>query len=188
MADEEKQVGEQKPPEPKKAVDEKALQDQLQKAMASGDMQTVIKIAGELKKAQQEAERAEMDAKKGQIAELEKSVTAAIEKVIEKFGPQIVDLVGKERAVLNVSWKAADEAAPEVKVVKGTGGGGKKGGGGGGTPQKFDMSSEDLLDLYGDQEYKEGEGKTLREAWDENTEKNHRFNIRKKLIKLHTSS
>jgi hypothetical protein len=159
---------------------DKETQRRLQEAMASGDMAAVMKIAGEAKKAMSEAEKAELEAKKGLIDELTGKLTKELERLVERFGKQIVELVGEQKAIIQFSWQATSEEAPVVKITKSAA---KRSGGGGGPAQKFDIGTEELLAKYGNKEYKDG--KSFQQAWDESTDKNHRFNIRKKLIKLH---
>jgi hypothetical protein len=162
---------------------DKETQKRLQEAMASGDMAAVMKIAGEAKKAMSEAEKAELEAKKGLIDELTGKIAKGLEALVERFGRQIIDLVGEQKAIIQFSWQATSEEAPVVRITRSVA---KRSGGGGGPAQKFDIGTEELLAKYGNKEYKDG--KSFQQAWDESTDKNHRFNIRKKLIKLHLGS
>lgn len=163
---------------------DRETQKRLQEAMASGDMAAVMKIAGEAKKAMSEVERADLEAKKGLIDELTLKITRELDKLVERFGKQIVELVGEQKAIIQFSWQATSEEAPVVRITKSAAK--RSGGGGGGPAQKFDVGTEELLTKYGNKDYKDG--KTFQAAWDESTDKNHRFNIRKKLIKIHLGS
>jgi len=158
----------------------------LAKAMAAGDMAEVIKIASSLKKEVSAADKAELEAKKGQIEDLGNKIRLAVQdNIVNRFATEIVQLVGEKKAIINVSWSYEDPITV-VKIHKGSSGKGGKRISSGGTPQKFDMTTEKLLELYGSQVMDAETKQTYTEAWTvADKDKNKRFQVRKKLIKLH---
>lgn len=160
----------------------------LAKAMADGNMAEVIKIASSLKKEVSAADKAELEAKKGQIEDLGNKIRLAVQdNIINKYATEIVQLVGEKKAIINISWSYEDPITV-VKIHKGSSGKGGKRVSGGGTPQKFDLSTEKLLELYGTEVMDAETKQTFNEAWvAADKDKNKRFQVRKKLIKLHQS-
>jgi len=167
--------------EAKPQLSQQELEAQLREAMQKGDMATVVKIASQLNKASKTKDAAELEAKKAQITDLAEKVKAGFVGLIDRFGADIVALVGEKKAIINLSW-SYEEQLPTVKIVKGSSTVRKTGGGG--NPQKFDMKTEDMLATFGSQEYKDGV--SFNDAWAATTDKNVRYAIRKKLIKLQT--
>jgi hypothetical protein len=163
--------------EQKQALTPEQLMAQMQEAFAKGDMAAILKIASEAKKGQKAKEDAELEGKKAQITDLTEQVKVAIQGIVDRFGPSITTLVGEKKAKISAEWSAE---SPDLKVTilkGGTGGGTRKSGG---VPQKVNIKTEDLLEKYGADEYKDGV--TFKEAWEASTDKNKRFAIRKKLI------
>lgn len=169
--------------EEKVAMTLEQAQEALKQAMASQNMPEVIRLAGIVKKLDKTAGSAELEAKKGQINDLGEKIKLAFQNhIVDQFGAEIVQLVGEKKAIIKLDWDYEGQV-PTVKIVKGVAGTRKPGSGkGGGNPQKFEMSSDDLLAKFGTFEYKEGQ--TFKEAWDSTTDKNARYSIRRKLIKL----
>ena len=160
----------------------------LAAAMAAGDMAEVIKIASSLKKEVSAADKAELEAKKGQIEELGNKIRLAVQdNIVNKYATEIVGLVGEKKAIIHVTWSYEDPITV-VKIHKGSSGKGGKRASGGGTPQKFDLSTDKLLELYGSEVMDKESGQTYTDAWTvADKDKNKRFQVRKKLIKLHQS-
>jgi len=176
-----KETGGKMADEVKSQPSQQELEAQLREAMQKGDMATVVKIASQLNKAAKTRESAELEAKKTQITDLAEKVKVGFVGLIDRFGADIVALVGEKKAIINLSW-SYEEQLPTVKIVKGSSTVRKTGGGG--NPQKFDMKTEDMLATFGSQEYKDGV--SFNDAWAATTDKNVRYAIRKKLIKLQT--
>ncbi len=158
----------------------------LAEAMKNGDMAEVIKIASSLKKEVSAADKAELEAKRGQIEELGNKIKRDVQdNIINKYATEIVQLVGEKKAIINISWSYEDPT-PVVKIHKGGSGKGGHRVSAGGTPQRFDMDTEKLLELYGTQVMDKDTGQTFEAAWTvADKDKNKRFQVRKKLIKLH---
>ena len=57
----------------------------------------------------------------------------------------------------------------------------RTGGGGGGGGKKFSVSTTDLLEKFGSQEYKNDQ--SFKAAWDADADKNKRYAIREALLK-----
>lgn len=165
------------------------MQTKLQEAMAKGDMAEVIKIASSLKKEVSAAEKADLEAKKGQIEALGEKIRQDVQNaIINKYATDIKNLVGEKKAIINISW-SYEEPITVVKIHKGVAGKGGKRASSGGVPQKFDMSTDQLLELYGSQVMDEESGQTFTEAWTvADKDKNKRFQVRKKLIKKHQAN
>ena len=162
------------------------LQNQLQTAAAKGDWKQVIELGSQLKKAQNEADREKQEANKGAIEELRTKAKSRFVDLAKKLEAQIVELVGVDKARVKFDFDFQNELDVQFTITKGTGTSGKRSGGGGGTPQRYEKSTHDLLSAYGGEPFqKNGEpsGQTLQEAWDADTSGNHRFNVRKQLIK-----
>jgi hypothetical protein len=161
----------------------------LAAAMAAGDMAEVIKIASSLKKEVSAAEKADLDAKKTQIDALGEKVKAAfISSIVTQFSGEITNLVGEKKAIINLSWSAEDPT-PAVKIYKGAGTKGSHRVSSGGTPQKFSMTTEELLTQFGSDIMDKESGQTFQQAWETaDKDKNKRFQVRKKLIKKYQDS
>ena len=155
--------------------------------MASGDMKAVIELASQIKKAQAAEAKANEDANKGLIMELSEKVKSELFKVVGKYQEQIVTLVGEDKAIVKFSYDFSDSINPPLCAISKGSGSGAKRQGGGGTPQRYEKSTTDMLAQYGDMPYKkngEPTGQTLSQAWNDSTDKNHRFGVRQQLVKL----
>jgi hypothetical protein len=166
------------------------LQEQLKSAMASGNMPEVIRLSQVVTKATKGASSVELEAKKGQITDLGEKIKLAFQSsIIDKFGMDIVALVGEKKAIIKLDWDYEGQT-PTCKIVKGIAGTRKAGAKGGGNPQKFAMSSDDLIAKHGDAPFKKDEAgntsQTMKQAWDATTDKNARYAIRQAMIKLET--
>lgn len=166
------------------------LQEQLQAAAAKGDWKAVIELGSQLKKSQNEADKARQEANKGKIIELSAKVKAELIKVSKRFEDVITDLVGEDKARVKFEYDFSNELDSVIAITKGPVGGAKRASGGG-TPQRYEKSTHDLLEAYGDQPFlKNGEasGQTLQQAHDSSTEGNFRFKVRQQLIKLDSAA
>jgi hypothetical protein len=161
-------------PEPTEAD----LLKQMQEATKSGDFKQVAKVAGELVKFQKAKEQAERDAKLKALQAIETDVKVAIVKALQPF----IDS-GKLDMADGV-WFTYDfsEKLDSIRLMRQSkpAGGGKSGGGGGG--KKFAVDTSDLLEKFGNQEYKDG--LTFNQAWEKDNDKNWRYTVREKLLKL----
>ena len=191
MADEKNKGGQAAPnpavqPRPSApAVDPlKALQD----AMAKGDLEAVLKLAGEAKKAKSAQTSAKDEATKKQRDELIDKVKKDFQRLVQAYWGQIVSLVGEDRAILKCFIDKGQ--VPDVAIMKGAA---RAGGGGGGAGKTYEKSTDDLLEKFGSQMYKDT-GKTTKQAFDEAVDDegkpdgNKRYLVRKYLIKLDTCS
>ena len=153
------------------------LMVEMQNAMTSGDWKLVSQVSHKIDIMTKAVEKAEMDAKRAVLDEMSDSVKAAIVDAIQP----LVDS-GQLDAADGV-WFTYDfgEQAPIVRLMKTTTRTPRAGGGG--TGKKFDVSTDDMLAEHGDEAYKET-GMTIKAAYDSNTDKNWRYAIRQKLLKL----
>ena len=167
MADE---IKEQKP------KTEQELMQEMQAAVKSGDYKAVAKVASELVKFQKSKEQAEFDAKVKVLEAITEKVKVTIQKALQKM----VD--AGELDLADGIWYANDfgEKLVTCRLMK-TAAKAKTGGGGGGGGKKFSVSTNELLEKFGDQEYKDGA--TFKAAWESNTDKNWRYAIREALLK-----
>jgi hypothetical protein len=168
------------------------MKSKLQAAATVGDMKTVIQLAKAVENAEKAAQKAKFEATSKEREALTMKLKADAMKLVNAYRDRIVELIGEEQAGIDIHWTAAEGDLITVAIMKAakrqsTGGGST----GGGTPKKYEKTSDDLLKAYGSQPYKkngEDSGKTLQEAWDESSEKNHRYGVRQQLIKLDSVS
>ena len=160
-------------------VSEDSLMAQLDTALKAKDFKAVAKASGELVKFQKAREAIELEAKQKAL----EAITIEVKNAIQKAIKPMVD--AKKLDDADGVWFVNDfgEALVTCRLMKsaprkakGTGGGGGNGGGG-----KFAVSTNDLLDKFGGEEYKDGV--TFAEAYEADTDKNKRFAIRSKLLK-----
>ncbi len=163
------------------AVEEKPkteaqLMQEMNAAVKSGDYKAVAKVAQELVKFQKAKEQAELEAKQKVLAEKTEKVKSVIQNALKK----LVDSGELDQA--DGIWYSNDfgeklitcrlmKTAPRAKGTGGGGGGGKK----------FSVSTSELLEKFGADEYKDG--MTYSQAWESNTDKNWRYAIRESLLK-----
>ena len=160
-------------------VSEQSLMTQLDAALKAKDFKAVAKASGELVKFQKAREAVELDAKQKALEAITIEVKNAIQKAIKPFvdakkldaadGVWFVNDFGEALVTCRLTKSAPRKA-------KAAGGGGNGGGG------KFAVSTNDLLARYGDEEYKDGV--SFAEAYEADTDKNKRFAIRSKLLKM----
>ena len=161
---------------------EAELKVELNKAMASGDLSLVMKLAGQLRKLLGDSEKQEYEAKKAALVKIEKEVEAVVTKGVEviwdKVSDKIVDSGGD-----GLWFNFENGAVTGLRLTERK----ARTGGGGGVPKKFDMTSAQMLELYGDEEYKDGV--TFESAWaSAKGDKNATFAVRKGLIKRHLTN
>lgn len=144
-------------------------------AVAAKDMKLVARLAQDLVKVQKAKEQAEREAKEKAVKDAQDKVSAAIQKAIKPF----VDSGSLDSA--DGVWFSHDfgEGKEPVCRLLRTAIRTRTGGGGGG--KKFNVSTSDLLNKYGEQEYKEG--LSYNQAWESNSDKNWRYAIRESLLK-----
>lgn len=152
------------------------LMAQLQSAAGKGDWKTVTTISRKIDTMVKATEKAELGTKRQALDAISEQVKVAITDAVEPFVNS-----GQLDAADGI-WYANDfgERAATLRLMKSAA---KARTGGGGTGKKFDVSTDAMLDKFGDQAYKET-GMTFQEAQDSNTDKNWRYAIRKELLKL----
>ena len=170
MVEETTQVVEEQP------KDEATLMAEMNSAVTSGDYKAVAKVAQELVKFQKSKEQAELEAKQAILAEK----TGKVKDILDKAVSKLIDSGELDQA--DGIWYTQDfgEKSTSCRLAK-TATKAKGTGGGGGAGKKFAISTTDLLEKYGTQEYKDGT--TYQSAWDANTDKNWRYAIRESLLK-----
>lgn len=150
------------------------LTKEMQDAMKSGDFKAVAKVAQELVKFQKAKEAAELEAKQQILAAVTEEVKAAIEKAVKP----LIDSGRLDEA--DGIWYTNDfgEKLVACRTMKSQTKA-RTGGGGGG--KKFSVSTSELLEKFGAEEYKDGQ--SFQAYWDANTDKNARYGIREALLK-----
>ena len=155
---------------------EAELMAEMEKALKSKDFKAVSKVSSELVKFQKAKEQTELEAKQKVLASMTEEVKAVIQKALAK----LVDS-GKLDAADGI-WYSNDfgEKLVQCRLIK-TQTKAKGTGGGGGGGKKFDISTDELMEKFGGEIYKDG--KTFKEAHESNTDKNWRYGIREVLLK-----
>lgn len=156
---------------------QKELLAEMKVATDAGDWKGVSKISSQIAKVVKAEESAEKDAKEATLAEVTKSVKAAIDKVVNKI---VESMAGTpELEAMDGVWYSWDfgETLVTCRVVKSA----KRKSGGGGGGKKFNITTNELLEKHGDEEYKDGE--SFKSAYESNTDGNSRYKIRMKLLK-----
>ena len=150
------------------------LMAQLKAALDKGDFKAVAAVSRKIDGMTKATEKAELEAKRAAVEAMQESVKAAI---VEAITP-LVDSGELDKA--DGIWFSYDFGEqPTVRLLKTQT---KTRTGGGGTGKKFDISTEDMLAKHGQEDYKDG--LTFKVAYDQNTDKNWRYAIRQKLLKL----
>ncbi len=172
MADEETTQEQAVEEQPK---DEAALMQEMNQAVASGDYKAVAKVAQELVKFQKAKEQAELEARQAVLAEKTETVKSVIQKALAKL------VESGELDEADGIWYSNDfgEKLVTCRLMKTAAR--KTGGGGGGGGKKFSVSTSELLEKFGSEEYKDG--MSYQQAWESNTDKNWRYAIRESLLK-----
>ena len=152
-----------------------SLMAELQNALSSGDYKAVASVSRKIDQIERQAEKAELETKRAELEAMSDSVKDAIMAAVEPL------VVSGQLDKADGIWFTYDfgEQAPTVRLMKTTT---RTRTGGGGTGKKFDVSTDDMLSKHGSEVYKDG--MTFKEAYDSNTDKNWRYAIRQKLLKL----
>jgi len=176
MVDEPEFVATEVVEEPKAEPTEADLMAELEAALKSKDFKAVAAASRKLDQAVKAKEKAELDAKRAALDAMAEKVKSAIAKAVKP----LVD--SGELDAADGIWYSYDfgEASPVVRLMKTQPRAARAGGGGGG--KKFDISTDDMLARHGEEEYKDG--MTFRQAYDSSTDKNWRYAIRQKLLKI----
>ena len=163
--------------EPVKEPTEAELMAELEAAMKTKDFKQVAAVSRKLDTAVKAQEKAVLENKRLLLDSIGEDVKAAISKAVKP----LVD--SGKLDVADGIWYSYDfgEQAPVVRLMKtapraaraGTGGGGGK---------KFDIGTDELLVKHGTKEYKDG--LTFQQAYESSTDKNWRYAIRQKLLKI----
>ncbi|GAH71851.1 unnamed protein product [marine sediment metagenome] len=171
--------GVQEQPEPTPPVPEPTeaeLMAELEAALKSKDFKAVAAASRKLDQSVKAKEKAELEVKRAALDAMIEDVKAAIQKAVKP----LVDSGKLDEA--DGIWYSYDfgEQAPTVRLMKSAPRAARAGGGGGG--KKFDISTDDMLTRHGGEEYKDG--LTFQQAYESSTDKNWRYAIRQKLLKI----
>jgi len=158
------------------SMSEKDRTAEIMRLAASGDYKAIAAFSRKIDSADKAKEKAELAEKRAALDLITGTVAEAITKALAK----IIDS-GQLDAADGI-WYSHDfgEAAATVRLMKSAPR--KAGTGGGGGGKKFDVSTDDMLSRHGEEEYKDGI--SFQQAYESNTDKNHRYAIRTKLLKL----
>ena len=159
---------------------------QLAEALANGDYKTVTAISKAIAAEQGKAEKAKREEAKKQDEEkrklLEDTTTLVKADLIEHIRMLIDTVPNMDKAdLVSFKWVIADDPeTAECKLFKAASRpAGKREGGGGG--KKYGVDTKDLLEKYGDDEYKDGQ--TFKQAWEADSSGNARYKVRVALLK-----
>jgi len=152
------------------------LMAEMQAAMTANDWKLVSQVSRKIDTITKAAEKAEVDAKRAELDAMSETVKTVL---IGAITP-LVDSGQLDKA--DGIWLSYDfgDKAPTVRLMKTTTRTPKAGGGG--TGKRFDISTEDMLAKHGEEDYKDG--MNFKTAYESNTDKNWRYAIRQKLLKL----
>ncbi len=145
------------------------------------DLQGLIAWASAKLKAQKAAQKELLEKNQGQLAELTKSLMTDVEGIFQSYLETATELIG-DKAQISVTL---DKSIWKASVMKSTAKGASKGGS---KPVgKYNMSTEDLLKLHGDEEMKEGVSfqQAMEDAKVAKDSKNATYQVRIKLIEYH---
>jgi hypothetical protein len=159
-------------PEPTK----EELMNQMKAALAKSDFKLVAQISRKIDTMVKAVEKAELDAKKAVLDKTAEIVKVAITKVLK---PMIDSKQLDAADGVWLSWDFGDQT-PTVRLTKTAVRTPRAGGGG--TGKKFDVSTDSMLAKHGTEKF--NDEMTYQQAYDSNTDKNWRYAIRQKLLKL----
>lgn len=165
-------------------------------ASKTKDFKTVAKVAAELVKFQRDKEAAEQEAKQKALA----AVTEGVKTMFSAVGqlltsghkPTAKDLEAVTKLFASIKGTELDQAdgiwfsndfgdkLVSCKLMKSQAKA-RATGGGGGVGKKFNVTTNELLEKFGNEVYKDG--MTYKAAYDSSTDKNFRFGIRESLLK-----
>ena len=165
---------EQPAAEPELTIEQ--LMAQMQDAISANDFKAVSQISRKIDTRNRAIEKSALDEKRAMADEVGNTVMSAIMEVVQP----LVD----DGTLDNFDgvWFTNDfgEQQPTIRLVKTATKQRSSGNGGGG--KKFDVSTEDMLSRHGEEVYKDGV--TFSVAYQSNVDKNWRYAIRMKLLKL----
>lgn len=154
------------------------LQADIKQAVDAGNWADVKRISGEIAKLVKVEEKTERDVKLAAVAELTETVKSELDKLVTK-------LIDKYAEMLSVDgvWYSKDfgDQGSSCRLLKSQPK--ARTGGGGGAGKKFSITTNELLDKFGDQ-LNGDSGQSFKEAYEATTDGNKRYNIRMKLLKL----
>ena len=152
------------------------LMAQMQDAITKNDFKLVSSISRKIDTRNRAIEKSALDAKRAMADEVGKTVMSAIMEVVQ---PLVDDGTLDD---FDGVWFTNDfgEQQPTIRLVKTATKARSSGNGGAG--KKFDVSTEDMLSRHGEEVYKDD--MTFSVAYQSNTDKNWRYAIRMKLLKL----
>ena len=152
------------------------LMAELQTALSAGDYKAVATVSRQIDQRERTGEKAELEAKRAELDAMSESVKDVLMEAVEPL------VTSGQLDKADGVWFSYDfgEQAPTVRLMKTTARAPRAGGGG--TGKKFDISTEDMLAKHGAEDYKDG--MNFKTAYDSNTDKNWRYAIRQKLLKL----
>ncbi len=178
MADEQQAVADEavQTPVPAEAPTEAQLMAELEAAMKTKDFKVIAAVSRKLDQFTKAHEKAELEVKRQALDAMSGKVKDAISKAVKG----LVD--SGELDAADGIWYSYDfgEQAPTVRLMKSQPRVARAGGGGGG--KKFDVSTDDMLSRHGQEQYKDG--LNFQQAYESSTDKNWRYAIRQKLLKL----
>jgi hypothetical protein len=180
-----------------KVKTEAELMAELQSALKSGDFKSVAKVSTEIAKVQKSKEQAELEAKQKILEAKTGGVKAMLDSIIgmmtagHKPGKNVIDKLvetlnqqtGKELDAADGVWYVNDfgDKLTTCRLMKAQVK--AKTGGGGGGGKKFDINTVELINgKYANEPYKDT-GKSFKEAWESNSDKNWRYAIRQEVLK-----
>ena len=152
------------------------LMAQMQDAITKNDFKLVSTISRKIDQRNRAIEKAELDQKRAAAEQVSKAVLEnyllAVQPMIDAGGLDVFDGI----------WISHDfgEKEPTCRLMKTATK--ARSSGNGGTGKKFDISTEDMLSKHGEEVYKDGV--TFNAAYQSNVDKNWRYAIRTKLLKL----
>ena len=155
---------------------EAELLEQIGQAWKAKDFKLMSKLSQQAGKFQAARDKADQDAKLAVIGQLGDKVRSAVIKVLKPMY-EGGDLDGCDGV-----WFTWDfgEKETNVRLLKSIA---RKSTGGGGGGKKYNVNTKELIDTkYGSTEYKDG--MTFAQAWEHSTDKNWRYAIREKILKL----
>ena len=152
------------------------LVNQMQTAITAGDYRAVAKLAKDIAGMQAADEKAAGEKRQNELKDLTNTVLNALEKVVDKMGDALIS------ANADGVWFVHDNVdnLVECRLIKRKARVASSGGGGGG--KRYGVSTTDLLAQFGGSDA--GNGITYQQLWDSNTDKNSRYQLRVKMIKL----
>ena len=154
----------------------KDLMALMQTAITGNDFKAVSQISRQIDQRNRAVEKAALEEKRAHEGEVGNIVLNAL---MEVLNPIVAEgtLDNFDGVWFNLDF---GEQQPQIRLIKTATK--VRSSGGGGTGKKFDISTEDMLSKHGGEAYKDD--MTFRQAYDSNVDKNWRYAIRTKLLKL----